>query len=482
MVAPALRTAQAMFPEPSARPQRRWAWAVALGGQFLFVFSIVALSGPGRLDIDDGRTRFEVAQSLVDHGDPVIRDPDTWFTVLPGRYGLNYSNCRLPHSALGTVAIWLADHTGPVWEARRHFFFALIGAVAAGVLAVTYSWLFRRLGWSVWGALAWGTAGVFCTPSWYYGTSTFDDVICAAVVVASLAIALVSRQRRPVVGAIVSGLLIGLAFNCKQPLAIFVLAVLAAQYHCSLSLRAQWPRIALVLAGLAIGVLGYEAYELYKFPLETRAAHAAILKKYDPVWTRNPWPGILSFVASPGCGVFWYCPPVLLSLVGLAAWWRRQRWFCLAMAASSIIFVVFFSFLVFFKGDLAWGPRYLTPIFAALWIFVPAAARRVRPRLVGAVLAAGIAVQLLGLSVDPHRLYLQRNLWSRFYVVDPWVYFDPAVSHLVNRPREIIQILAYNGPRADKFSPARSPTYCPPIIEWTPGGTGAVRRYHMLNS
>ena len=100
MVAPALRTAQVMFPAPSAQPQRRRAWPVALIGQFLFVFSIVALSGPGRLDIDDGRTRFEVAQSLVDHGDPVIRDPDAWFTVLPGRYGLNYSNCRLPHSAV----------------------------------------------------------------------------------------------------------------------------------------------------------------------------------------------------------------------------------------------------------------------------------------------------------------------------------------------------------------------------------------------
>ena len=44
-------------------------WPVALIGQFLVVFALVALSGPGRIDIIDGQTRYEVARSMVDHGD-----------------------------------------------------------------------------------------------------------------------------------------------------------------------------------------------------------------------------------------------------------------------------------------------------------------------------------------------------------------------------------------------------------------------------
>src|SRR5947209_7161556 len=108
------------MPSPKSEHPRAPAWwALAVLGQFVFVFSAVALSGPGRIDIDDGQTRFEVAQSLVDHGDPVVRDPDIWYTILPGRDGQRYSNYRLPHSAAGAVALVLADSTGPVSEARR---------------------------------------------------------------------------------------------------------------------------------------------------------------------------------------------------------------------------------------------------------------------------------------------------------------------------------------------------------------------------
>lgn len=467
--------------DQSVQLHQRLSWGVALLGQVLFVFCAVALSGPGRLDIDDGQARFEVAQSLVDHGDPAIRDPGIWYTVLPGRYGLRYSNYRLPHSAIGTVAIWLADRTGPTSAGRRHFFFTMIGAVAAACLAVTYTWLFRRLGWPPMSALLWGTAGIFCTPCWYYGTSTFDDILCAAVITASVAIALGSRHRWPIRGAIVSGLLLGLAFNCKQPLAIFVFTVWAAQYDRSVDLRRQWSRFALSLLGLVFGAMSYEAYEWYKFPPETLAAHAAILKQWGPVWTNNPLPGVLSLLVSPGAGAIWYCPPVILACVGLAAWWGVERKLCAALVLGSVVFVVFFSFLTFFKGDMAWGPRYLTPIFALLWIFVPAAASRLRPRLIGLVLGLGVIVQLLGLSVDPHRLYLQRNLWSRFYAVDPWIYFDPAVSHLVNRPREIVQILADTS-SAEAFSPSRTPTDCLPILEWFPGGPDSIHRYRVLSS
>src|SRR5437762_12007681 len=102
------------------------AWPTALVGQFLLVFALVALSSPGRIDIVDGQTRYEVARSLVEHGDSVIREPDTWFRVHPGRDGKKYTPYRFPQSGLGVLAIWLADATGPVSELRRHFFFNLI--------------------------------------------------------------------------------------------------------------------------------------------------------------------------------------------------------------------------------------------------------------------------------------------------------------------------------------------------------------------
>src|SRR5437868_8284213 len=88
-------------------------WPVALLGLFLTVFAVLALSGPGRIDIIDGQARYEVARSLVDHGDVVVRDPGIWFPLARGRGGNVYCAYRLPHSVLGVPAILLADATGP---------------------------------------------------------------------------------------------------------------------------------------------------------------------------------------------------------------------------------------------------------------------------------------------------------------------------------------------------------------------------------
>jgi hypothetical protein len=466
---------------PSPRTGGCW-WCVALFGQFVFVFSALALSGPGRIDIDDGQVRFEVAASLVDHGDCVVRDPVIWYTILPGRDGQRYSNCRLPQSALGTVAIVLADATGPRDVGRRHFFFQLTSAFAAAVLAVTYTLLFRHLGLGPWAALGWATAGIFCTPSWYYGTSTFDDILGATAVVLAVTVALVSRHRRPLTGALLAGLLVGLAFNCKQPLGIFVFAVLAANRDTRLGWRAQAVRVGIVMAGVAVGVALYEAFDYYKFPPGTTAAHAAILAQWPTTWRTNPLPGLAALTVSPAAGALWYCPPVLLGLVGLACWFRPERCLCAAVVAGSAVFIAFLCFLTFFKGDLCWGPRYLTPIYALFWILVPAGATRLQPRLVHLILLAGLTVQGLALSVDPHRLYLQRQLCSGFYVVDPWLYFEPALSHLGNRPREIAEILRGDQPPAVGYSPSVCPTYCPPILEWTPGGPRAVSLFTIYGS
>src|SRR5580704_9704762 len=161
----------------------RLRWPTALAGLFLVVFAATTLAGPGRIDIVDGQTRYEVARSLVEHGDSVIRDKDVWFAVLPGRDGQPYTNYRFPQTVLGVVAIWVADATGRVDEERRQFFFALIGPLACGLLALVYALWFRHLGHSPGASVAWAAAGIFCTPNWYYGTSSFDDILGAAAVV-----------------------------------------------------------------------------------------------------------------------------------------------------------------------------------------------------------------------------------------------------------------------------------------------------------
>src|ERR1043166_9743946 len=182
---------------------------VPLLGLGLFVFAVVALSGPGRIDIIDGQARFLVAESLVDHGDFAIDDEHFWFSVLPGRDGQRLSSYRLPHILAGVPAIVASDATGPVSETRREFFFTQMGAVAAGLRAIVYALLFRGLGHAPAAALGWALAGIFCTPSWYYATSTFDDIFGTLFVVTAVASAWwAGRGGRPILGAAVAGILL----------------------------------------------------------------------------------------------------------------------------------------------------------------------------------------------------------------------------------------------------------------------------------
>jgi hypothetical protein len=431
------------------------------------------------MDIIDGQPRYEVARSLVDHGDVRVRDPDVKFCVFPGRHGQRYCLYRLPQSLLGVPALLLADATGPIQESRRQFFFVLTSAFAAGVLAVAYALWFRRLGHSPRSATGWALAGIFCTPCWFYSTSIFDDILGTTAVVAALTLAWHGRGRHPRLFAMLAGLTIGAAFQCKQPLAIFVvpvLAVFAAQPRTT-----RRACVGLVLGGLVLGVVGYAAYEWYKFPPGSTAEHARLLEQYVPAWPGTPLTAVVVLLVSPAAGVFWYCPTLVLGLAGVPAWWRQHRLFVLAILIACIGFTAFICSLTFFKGDLSWGPRYLTPVFAVLWLFVPAAARTPARWQTAAVLSLGVMVQLLGLSVDFHRLYVELRLPSGFYYGHPELYFYPQGAHLVNRPREIWEILhSVEAPAA--YSPNVLATAATPCPEQFERGPEAIRHYRFLNS
>jgi hypothetical protein len=466
-----------------AAPRGSGPWNITLGGLGLGVFALIALSGPGRIDIIDGQARYFVARSLVDHGDVVVREPGFWFLVLPGRDGNLYSTYRLPHIVAAVPAILLADADGTVSEARREFFFTLIGAVAGALLAVVYALWFRAQGHSPLAAVGWALAGIVCTPNWYYSTSTFDDILGTLFVVAAVALGWwAGRGARPLTGAALAGLMLGLAFNSKQPLAVITLPVLALALTMDRSWRTRFGSAVLVLGGLALGMIAYKGFEWYKFPPESTDDHARLLARYLLPWPGNTLAGLCGLLCSPAAGIFWYCPPVLLGLFGLIQWRRRERCFSVAFAVASLVFVVFISTMSFYKGDLCWGPRYVTPILALLWLFAPSAAAIWPRRLTVGLLCLGFLVQLLGLSVDPLRLYVHHRLPSGYFGGQEWIHFEPALGHLVNRPREILEICRDDGAQTTAFCADPRPTSTTLLLEDYDNGPEAVRKYRFLAS
>ena len=204
------------------------------------------------------------------------------------------------------------------------------------------------------------------------------------------------------------------------------------------------------------------------------------MKNYAPFWSGNPAVALLAMSFSLSAGVLFYNPPILICLSGLRAWSSSEKSFCLSLSVAIAVFILFISSLTFFKGDPAWGPRYLTPIFAILWIFAPAGSRLVRKWVVVSALGLGLVVQVNALCIDPHRLYIEHGLPSAFYVSAPGLYFNPTISHLINRPREIVEVLSSRGDRADHYSPSSTPTFTFPVIDFVEKGPAAIRKYHVL--
>jgi hypothetical protein len=445
-------------------------------------FGLVALSGPGRIDIVDGQTRYEVSRSIVDHGDLQIRNPDVWFSVFPGRNGEAHTYYRLPQPLAGVPALILADLARPPSEPRRHFWFVLSGAASAALLAAVYLSWFLFTGLPAPQALLWSAAGIVCTPNWFYATSTFDEILGSLAVTSMIVLAFSTRANRKRSIDLLVGLLIGVAFNCKQPLAVFGLAALAARDTPSEPKADRIKRALTICGGVLAGVGFYVAVDLWKFPPGTKELHTELLRQYFPAFTGLSWVAPIALAVSPAAGALWYFPPVLLCAGGLKSFHAEYPRCAAAFLVSVFIFFGFICSLSIFKGDPAWGPRYLTPLFAASWLFAPRGAARFRKADTRVLLVLGLSIQLMALTVDPYRLYIQRSLRSTFGARVPLLYFDPANSHLFNRPRELVEIWRARREPGLTFTPWDPPSATVTILDQVELGQRAVEKYKVLNS
>jgi hypothetical protein len=150
------------------------------------------------------------------------------------------------------------------------------------------------------------------------------------------------------------------------------------------------------------------------------------------------WYGWLGLFSSPGEGLLFFAPPLLIAAVG----WRRflrfrpgLGWAILAAVAAYSIFV---ARLANWSGALAWGPRLMVPAVPLLLLPLPellgSASRHIGYRITAsAVYAAGLVGQLGGALMwvlalerqhggDPQKVAFHRSV-----IVWSW----EAVSHVI---------------------------------------------------
>jgi hypothetical protein len=226
-----------------------------------------------------------------------------------------------------------------------------------------------------------------------------------------------------------------------------------------------------------VGLIVYQGYEWLRFP---PGYERPAIKYNPPIWNETPFAAALALVVSPSTGAVWYWPPIFLAVAGLIRSLQTEeadaeavdidarfcpklthRAWAWAVILACVGFTASLCVLKFFKGNIAWGPRYLTPVFAVLWLFVPSAAAAAGRARTALLLGLGLVVQLLALTADPHRVYIVNHARPDGLFYDDSLYYHLPTSHLFARPGEIWDVLTADV-HPEEASPAPSPTYAMP--------------------
>lgn len=115
--------------------------------------------------------------------------------------------------------------------------------------------------------------------------------------------------------------------------------------------------------------------------------------------------GLFGLFFSPGKGLFFYAPPLLLGALGLRTALRRLPGESLLLLAIIAVITLLNARFRAWHGDYCWGPRYLVPLMPLILLlclpWLPEALsaprlRRLRQSGLALLLTAGLVVQIIG--------------------------------------------------------------------------------------
>jgi hypothetical protein len=428
----------------------------------------------------DGQLRYDVATSLLASGEPTLRDPALQPFGVPGANGKIYARYGSGGSVIALPLLWIADRgADPDGEVHRFLFSLTTPLVAAAACAVLFFFLLRL---SVPGrrALICTAIIAFCSLLWPSAVSTFPNAQYAFFFLLALLLGHESAARGSRRLAAAGGGVLGLLVTYDE----YLLCLVPGAALCTLT-PTLWPHLAgstplfqraratldaarrdgslvrylsFVLATL-FGVSLFLLFNQWRFGSMWHSGKVDALPTEHSL-LGNPLGGFLGLLVSPGKGVLWFSPPIVLGALGLRDLLRRHRSLGLAIALSSLTLVLVLSPVAFYGGDWCWGPRYLTVVVPAFGLAMPPIVSRAR-RLTAALAVVGLTVQLLAVSVDHQRFFFERALPDYFWAKSSWVYFER--SQLLARPAEVLEVLRGPPREAIFFNNAPDPqslTYC----------------------
>lgn len=414
-------------------------------GIFLLVGAVYAVVSSGRIDIIDGQYRFEVAKNIVEDASVQVSDPNL-DEVNQGETGA-YSPYSISGSVVAIPLIWLAKITGPSTINREQFFFsftsAVLGAASMAVLFLFYVYL----GISRRSAIGWTLVTAFATLLFTASATVFDQAQQAFFLITPCFLAWIGAKRDSMPLMVAAGVLLAILVNFQNSYAIMfpgvALAALGEYGTADNRKRRSYERALVLLFVAGMGLLFWAAFNDFRFGkyLDAGTGHN------HPFAFGNPLVGLAGLLVSPGKSIFLYSPATIVALFGLRRLTKAEHFLGLSVITTILLHLALISCLSFWGGDWCWGPRYFATTLPVVSLGFPFAVARgaFRRYAFRTLIAAGIVVQLLGLSLDQHRFFFGHSLPRFFWYTNPGYYFTH--SALFDRPGEILESIRDGVPK-----------------------------------
>jgi hypothetical protein len=305
------------------------------------------------------------------------------------RTGLLQPVLQVPFFALGD----LVDHQvseGTPYPNRLFFLWFYNPFVAALGAAALFAFVYQLRKSLRWGA-AIASLFVFASIAWPYSKIGMETTFMATVLIA-FAVAAWARHKASPFSFAMAGLAAG-AIAATKPYAVITLlpvAIFLLPGWLALGRRDRWRTLVAAAIPLICWAVAIGWYNWLRFESPTSFGYS------EGALTLSAPLNFIGLMISPGKGLIFYSPLIVLGALGLPKLWRKDRWTVVSLVLLLALMTVVAGISRYW-GDEVWGPRFLV---SAAWAFLVPIAwwcdSATRKRVLIGFTVVAVAVQLVG--------------------------------------------------------------------------------------
>jgi hypothetical protein len=406
---------------PPIAPSRRRAVILLVSVFALFLSAFVFTASSDLYGTGDTGIRIQVAQNftgrlslsmygwkllLPNHLKKEQLDPRitrgvgnlTYSTYLPGQ--------PLLIAPLDIAGSRLAQHERWTYGPAVDWFDRLVGPIVGAFEVLMFFVFAVRLGYGRRVAFALTLIFAFATMCWPDEQSVNEHTeVALALLVGWYAAFRYRDQSAPSWYLFVAGAGIGGAFITRYQdaavglLGLGVYLLLPRARSTSLSRVLDCVRVGIGLAPFVALILWYNW---------VRFGSIAATGHHESTFGYAIWLGASGLLFSPGKGLIWYCPTLLLLAFAGRPFYRRYGALLTGFAVMTVAIFTLYGAVTFWHGDPTWGPRYVYPIVPFLTLplgMLLPRLRTVSPTSVVMVFVIGVSllIQVSAVSVSEWR-------------------------------------------------------------------------------